>query len=134
MKLFFKGTLLLKALLARICSCINKYGHFVKETDTNDIKPGSNSISTLLSTQKLYVGAYMICVRCIYCLYNIIAKGIRLLDKMAIFVYTGNFFIYVRAIKSNAPFTLLCDTHFVHSNEKLTTGTMCKFMTSLRLN
>ena len=31
----------------------------------------------------------VICVRCINCSYNNTAKGIRPLDKMAIFVYTG---------------------------------------------
>ena len=42
-----------------------------------------------MSAQKLYVGCKVICVRCINCPYNNIAKGIRLHDKIAIFVYTG---------------------------------------------
>ena len=34
-------------------------------------------------------GRIAICVRCINCSYNNVAKGIRLLNKKAIFVYTG---------------------------------------------
>ena len=45
----------------------------------------------------------MICVECINCLCINIANGIRLLDKMAIFVYTGKNFIQVRAFESNIP-------------------------------
>ena len=35
------------------------------------------------------LGRKVICVRCINCPYNNIAKGIRLYDKIAIFVYSG---------------------------------------------
>ena len=47
------------------------------------------------------LGRNMICVECINCLCINIANGIRLLDKMAIFVYTGKNFIQVRAFESN---------------------------------
>ena len=40
-------------------------------------------------------------MRCINCPYNNIAKGIRLHDKIAIFVYSGKKFIQVRAFESN---------------------------------
>ena len=40
-------------------------------------------------------------MRCINCSYNNIAKGIRLLDKIAIFVYAGKKFTQVRAFESN---------------------------------
>ena len=35
------------------------------------------------------LGRKVIYVRCINCSYNNVAKGVRLLDKKAIFVYTG---------------------------------------------
>ena len=46
------------------------------------------------------LGHKVVCVSCINCSYNNIAKGIRLLDKMAIFVLQENF-IQVRAFESN---------------------------------
>ena len=45
----------------------------------------------------------MICVRCIHCSYNNIAKGIFLLDKMAIFVLYRKIFIQIRAFESSVP-------------------------------
>ena len=44
------------------------------------------------------------CARCINCSYNKMAKVIRLLDKNATFVYSGFFFIRVRAFESNIPY------------------------------
>ena len=38
------------------------------------------------------LGHEVICVRCINCSNNNVAKGIRLLDKKAIFVYKGNLY------------------------------------------
>ena len=49
------------------------------------------------------MGRKVICVRCINCSHNNIAKDIRLLDEMAIFVYTGLIFIQVRAFESSIP-------------------------------
>ena len=49
----------------------------------------------------------MICVRCINCSYNNIAKGIRLLDKYektAIFMQEKN---HTRAFESSVPLSLL---------------------------
>ena len=56
----------------------------------NGIKPGSSSKTTdMLKSCILVLKA--ICVRCLNCsCNNIIAKGIRLHDKKAIFVYTEN--------------------------------------------
>ena len=48
-------------------------------------------IIMLRIAQKLMLGRKVIYVRCISCSYNNVAKGIRLLDKKAIFVYTGKF-------------------------------------------
>ena len=59
----------------------------------NGIKPGINSKKTdkhvcpLLKSCML--GRKVIYVRCMNCAYNNVAKGICLLDKKAIFVYTG---------------------------------------------
>ena len=50
----------------------------------------------------------MICVECINCLCINIANGIRLLDKIAIFVYTGKHLIQVRAFESNFPLVNFC--------------------------
>ena len=44
----------------------------------------------------------MICVGCINCSYNIVAKDIRYLDKIAIFVHTEKI-IQVRAFESSFP-------------------------------
>ena len=48
------------------------------------------------------LGRKLICLRCINCSYNNIAKGIRLLDKIAIFVHRG-FLIQVRDFESSIP-------------------------------
>ena len=53
------------------------------------------------------LGRKMICVEFINCLCINIANGIRLLDMMAIFVYTGKNFIQVRAFESNIPLKCL---------------------------
>ena len=59
----------------------------------NGIKPGSNSKKTdkhVADCSKVVCwGRKVIYVRCINCSYNNVAKGIRLLDKEVIFVYTG---------------------------------------------
>ena len=47
-------------------------------------------------------------MRCITCSHNNIAKGIRLNDKVAIFVYTGKKIIQVRAFESNIPLNTGC--------------------------
>ena len=63
----------------------------------NGIKPGSNSKKTdkhAADCSKAVCwggGGKVIYVRCISCSYNNVAKGIRLLDKKTIFVYTGKF-------------------------------------------
>ena len=70
----------------------------------NGIKPGSN----LKATDKHAVDrAKAVCwgVRCINCSHNNMAKGICLLDKKAIFVYTGKKIIQVRAFERNIPLT-----------------------------
>ena len=46
-----------------------------------------------------------ICVRCINCSYNNIARRIGLLDKIVIFVYTGNF-SYKRALRALRAFEI----------------------------
>ena len=61
----------------------------------NGIKPGSNSKKTdkhaADCSKAVCWGRKGIYVRCISCSYNNVAKGIRLLDKKAILVYTGKF-------------------------------------------
>ena len=58
----------------------------------NSIKPGSNSKKTDKHNGDCLkagiLGRKVIYVRCINYSYNNVAKGIRLLDKKAIFVYT----------------------------------------------
>ena len=51
------------------------------------------------------LGRKVIYVRCINCSYNNVAKCIRLLDKNAFFVYTGNIscFMQVRAFERYIP-------------------------------
>ena len=48
-------------------------------------------ISILLSPQNCALGRKLICVRCINCSYNKIARSIGLLDRIAIFVCSGKF-------------------------------------------
>ena len=58
----------------------------------NGIKPGSNSKKTdkhAADCSKAVCWGVVVYVRCINCPYNNVAKGIRLLDEKAIFVYTG---------------------------------------------
>ena len=61
----------------------------------NGIKPRSSSKKTdkhAAHCQKPdMLGRNVIFVRCINCTYNNVVNGIRLLDKKAIFVYTGKF-------------------------------------------
>ena len=62
----------------------------------NSIKPESNSKKTDkpaadCSNKSCMLGRKVIYVRCISCSYNNVAKGVRLLDKKATFVYTGKF-------------------------------------------
>ena len=45
------------------------------------------------------LGRKMIYVRCINCSYNKVAKGMRLLDKNAFFVYTGNLLCKLELLK-----------------------------------
>ena len=56
-------------------------------------KPGSDSKTTdkhaADCSKAVCWGRKVICVICINCSYNNIAKGIHLIDKIAIFVYTG---------------------------------------------
>ena len=57
----------------------------------NGIKPGSDSKKTdkhAVDCSKAV--CWVIYVRCINCSYSNVAKGIRLLDKKAFFVYTEN--------------------------------------------
>ena len=49
------------------------------------------------------LGRKVIYVRCINCSYNNVAKGIRLLDKKAFFVYTGKKIMQVRAFERYIP-------------------------------
>ena len=49
------------------------------------------------------LGRKVIYVRCISCPYNNVAKGISLLDKKATLVYTGKFFMQVRAFERYIP-------------------------------
>ena len=66
--------------------------HPVCHNVANGIKPGSNSKKTDRHATDLLkscmLGRKVIYVRCINCAYNNVAKGSRLLDKKAIFVYT----------------------------------------------
>ena len=58
----------------------------------NGIIPRSNSKNIdKHAAQKLYLGCKVIYVRCISCSYNNQAKGIHLLDKKVVLVYTGKF-------------------------------------------
>ena len=52
----------------------------------------------------------MIYVRCMNCSYNNVAKGIRLLDKKAIFVYIGKKFMQVRAFERYIPLQIISIT------------------------
>ena len=69
--------------------------------DAHGIKPGSNQNDCY--TQNCMLGRKVICVRCINCSYNNIAKVIRFLDKMAIFVYTGKFSYKLELLKATSP-------------------------------
>ena len=61
----------------------------------NGFEPGSNSKETdkhaADCSKAVCLGRKVIYLRCISCSYNNVAKGIRLLDKKAIHVYTGQF-------------------------------------------
>ena len=48
-------------------------------------------------------GPKVIYVRCINCSYKNAAKGLRLLDKKAFFVFTGKNFMQVRAFERDIP-------------------------------
>ena len=63
----------------------------ILQTEENQEVTQKQLITMLRSAQKLLLGRKVIIVRCINCSYNKIANGIRLLDKIAIFVYTGKF-------------------------------------------
>ena len=69
--------------------------HPASHNIVNGIKPGSNFKKTdkhaADCSKRCVMGRKVIFVRCISCSYNNVAKGIRLLDKKAIFVYTGKF-------------------------------------------
>ena len=72
----------------------------------NGIKPGNNSKKTdkhAADCSKLYVGRKIIYVRCINCSYNNVAKGIPLLGKKAIFVYTGKISCKQELLKDISP-------------------------------
>ena len=60
----------------------------------NGIKPGSNSKKTdkhAADCSKVVLGRKVIYVRCISCLYNNVAKSIRLLDKKQFLLIQENF-------------------------------------------
>ena len=59
-------------------------------------------ISMLRIAQKLFVGGKVIYVRCINCSYNIVAKGIRLLNEKA-FLFIQESFMQVRAFERYIP-------------------------------
>ena len=65
-------------------------------------------ISILPIAQKLYVGRKVISVRCINYSYNNIAKGIRLLDKIAICVDSGKNSYKLEHLKEVLP---ICDKY-----------------------
>ena len=78
--------------------------HPVCHNIANGKEPGSDSKTTDM-LKSCVLGRKVICVRCINCSYNSMdnmAKGIRLLDKKAIFLYRKKF-IQVRAFESNIP-------------------------------
>ena len=76
---------ILKSDKCSSCSC--KW-FSLKFTQHVTIKPGSNSEKTVKHAANC---SKAVCwgVKCINCSYNNVAIGIRLLDKKAIFVYTG---------------------------------------------
>ena len=84
--------------------------HPARHNIVNSIKPGSNSIKTdkhaADRSNAVCKGIY---VRCINCSYNNVAKGIRLLDKKAILVYTGKVFMQVRAYERYIPLGITKD-------------------------
>ena len=49
------------------------------------------------------LGRKVIYARCINCSYNNVAKGVRLLDKKAFFVYTGKKIMQVRGFERYIP-------------------------------
>ena len=57
----------------------------------------------LLSARKLYVGRKVICVRCLNCSFNNVAKSIRLLDKKSHFCLYRKKFIQLNAFESSIP-------------------------------
>ena len=72
------------------------------------------------------LGRKVICVRCIKCPYNNIAKGIRLHDKIAIFGYSGKKLIQVRAFESN-----ICKNHaFIFFQSRLIMISLIKVIDS----
>ena len=72
--------------------------HPVCHNIANGIKPGSNSKKTDKHSGCM-LGRKVIYVRCINCSYSNVAKGIRLLDKKANFVYTGKKNMQLRAFE-----------------------------------
>ena len=72
----------------------------------NGIKPGSYSKKTdkhAADCSKAVCWGVVIYVRCISCLYNKVAKSIRLLDKKAILVYTEIFSCKQELLKDISP-------------------------------
>ena len=67
----------------------------------NGIKPGTNSAADC--SKAVCWGRKVIYVRCMSCSYNNVAKGIRLLDKKAIFAYTGKNVVHIRAFERYIP-------------------------------
>ena len=66
--------------------------HSACHLDVNGIKPGSNSIMTDKYTAEHSKAACLgINWYCIYCSYNNKARSIYILDRNAIFDYTGKF-------------------------------------------
>ena len=57
-------------------------------------------------------GCKVICVRCINCSYNNIAKGICIHDKIAIFVYTGKISYKYELLKAAFPYPKCSENYF----------------------
>ena len=67
------------------------------------------------------LGRKVIFVRCINCSYNNVAKGIRLLDKKAFFIYTGKFHASKSVRKIHIPLILLLICIFLNIIENIKT-------------
>ena len=81
----------------------------------NGNKPGSNSKKTdthaMDCSKALWCGVKYF-VGCINCEYNNEAKGIRLLDKKAFFVYIGQISFKIELLKDISPYICYCQSTF----------------------